>query len=597
MKKILALVLLLFVMSATVFTLGACNGDDVDEPKGPESDGKIVYNIKVVDAFGAPVPDMIVNLFLGEESVAVKMTNSDGEVKCSDDDALEAGNYTVKLVDPHNKPFYYNESSCILSDGKEDLTVTMYSTTDGLNTEQLYLSDSIGDEPIVAPSLQDGGYHLELDEGRNYFVFVPTARGRYQIKILDNPELSVGYYGAPYFVQNQDLATKTEGDAVFRTDEGLFFNIRSFNVGEDYASTSRYVLRIDCNESTDVIITVKCIGDIPPSVEELPWDDFTLQNAPDKYNTDDEAKLGYELKDLDITDENLTVVYNSRDGFYHLNTINGPLVLLKLTIDSNYLDSFLKITEATSFSGYVYDSDGNLVAKRNYHGMMLQYIEAASDTFGVYPLTEGLKNALVDIGNAWGWYQSGGVNNIFGDLSGEVVSENAHLFACCYMTDSNGEAVGQPEYGNKLGDYAFDYEFNYITDDGSVKLSDLLSEGKLVIINFWGTWCPYCIYELPDFDRVASEYGSQVSVIAVHTSNTYGAEDPAEYINSNFSESEINFVFDKADGDNDEYYGMLGGKGSYPMTLILDVDGVILFKQVGMMEYDDIIAALGFAEE
>ena len=33
-------------------------------------------------------------------------------------------------------------------------------------------------------------------------------------------------------------------------------------------------------------------------------------------------------------------------------------------------------------------------------------------------------------------------------------------------------------------------------------------KGKVVVINFWATWCGYCVQELPEFEKVYKEFGS-----------------------------------------------------------------------------------------
>ena len=33
-------------------------------------------------------------------------------------------------------------------------------------------------------------------------------------------------------------------------------------------------------------------------------------------------------------------------------------------------------------------------------------------------------------------------------------------------------------------------------------------KGKVVVINFWATWCGYCVREMPDFEKVYKEFGS-----------------------------------------------------------------------------------------
>jgi peroxiredoxin len=50
-------------------------------------------------------------------------------------------------------------------------------------------------------------------------------------------------------------------------------------------------------------------------------------------------------------------------------------------------------------------------------------------------------------------------------------------------------------------------EFSWIEDGKEVKLSDF--KGKVVLVNFWATWCPPCRKELPDLSSIASDLQSK----------------------------------------------------------------------------------------
>ena len=165
------------------------------------------------------------------------------------------------------------------------------------------------------------------------------------------------------------------------------------------------------------------------SKEELPWEQYILAKDPEKYVH--QASDNAERIDFDITSADLSVVYNESDGFYHLGAADGPVILVKLAIDSPYLASIKTIMETTQLAVYIYGDDGELDRKIDYHSMMQKYVDAADETLGVYPLTSAIKEAFIAIGNAWGWYGSG-ANAI---LPIDTVSENAYLFACCYYVE------------------------------------------------------------------------------------------------------------------------------------------------------------------
>lgn len=131
-------------------------------------------------------------------------------------------------------------------------------------------------------------------------------------------------------------------------------------------------------------------------------------------------------------------------------------------------------------------------------------------------------------------------------------------------------------------------EANTAIGTGDFNIKDY--RGKVVIINFWGTWCGGCVEELPEFNEVASDYEDRdVVVVAVHTSYLNSAEEPNIFIKKHFDDSKMLFVRDVAvEGTAiDTYYTALGGSGQsgYPMTLILDDKGVISFRTTGKMSY------------
>lgn len=152
-----------------------------------------------------------------------------------------------------------------------------------------------------------------------------------------------------------------------------------------------------------------------------------------------------------------------------------------------------------------------------------------------------------------------------------------------------------PETGIEIGQSCPKSVLQLVGSEDTVSVDDL--RGDIVVINFWGTWCTPCVAELPHFDEVAREYADTVKVIAVHSS--YEGPTAEGYVDTHYPDSNIIFALDApstSGGAADEYYSALGGKTTYPMTFVLDGNGVIVFKRIGSLTYDELVAAIGLAK-
>lgn len=150
------------------------------------------------------------------------------------------------------------------------------------------------------------------------------------------------------------------------------------------------------------------------------------------------------------------------------------------------------------------------------------------------------------------------------------------------------------EYGSMVGDNCYGYDVPLLDENGYTgeTFNPANNNGKVTVINFWGTWCGPCKAELPYFDRIAAEYADSVTVIAISTVSQ-GAQSPEEYIAENYKDSLILWGRDKLIDESDPYggdyyYTLLGGESMYPMTLVLDENGVIVYSDVVPLEYDSL---------
>ncbi len=149
--------------------------------------------------------------------------------------------------------------------------------------------------------------------------------------------------------------------------------------------------------------------------------------------------------------------------------------------------------------------------------------------------------------------------------------------------------AGNTQQGNQVGDTCYSYTLPLLSASGKTgETIDPAATGKVTVINFWGTWCTPCVQELPYFEQLAAEYSDSVTVVAVH-SKLVTTPSPEEYIGKYYPDSAMLFAIDeKADaaGFQGEYYALLGGRGAYPMTLILDEQGKILQVFVSSVTYE-----------
>ena len=147
-----------------------------------------------------------------------------------------------------------------------------------------------------------------------------------------------------------------------------------------------------------------------------------------------------------------------------------------------------------------------------------------------------------------------------------------------------------PPVGNQVGDLCYSYELEIINKDGLTgETLNPSKSGEVTIINFWGTWCGPCVKELPYFAQIAEEY-EDVTVVAIHSAGL--ADTAPAYIAENYPDSKLLFAWEKADGMDGEYYLTLGGLSSYPYTIILDENGVILKIFFSSVHYEDLKAVV-----
>jgi len=108
----------------------------------------------------------------------------------------------------------------------------------------------------------------------------------------------------------------------------------------------------------------------------------------------------------------------------------------------------------------------------------------------------------------------------------------------------------------------------------TVKLSDL--KGKVVLVNFFATWCPPCKAEIPDIIKLGGAYTSNFTVIGVSVDTSL--PDVPKFVN------DMKITYPVIMGGTD-VQKLWGGIFAYPTSFIIDKDGMIAAKYVGARDY------------
>ena len=126
-------------------------------------------------------------------------------------------------------------------------------------------------------------------------------------------------------------------------------------------------------------------------------------------------------------------------------------------------------------------------------------------------------------------------------------------------------------------------DFTVQDADRKVTLHDL--RGRVVVLNFWATWCPPCIDEMPSLVRMQSDFKDRVVVLAVSVD-----EDERSY-RTFLKKNNVDLltVRDPQQKSNELY-----GTFKFPETYIIDRQGVVQRKFIGPVDWTrpDVVAYL-----
>lgn len=112
-------------------------------------------------------------------------------------------------------------------------------------------------------------------------------------------------------------------------------------------------------------------------------------------------------------------------------------------------------------------------------------------------------------------------------------------------------------------------------DGKEVSLASFKDQGKVVLLNFWATWCGPCKAEIPGFVELQEKYRDKLTIIG------YSVDDTPELAKKYAADYKINYPILLGEGREEvqDAYGPIWG---IPASFIISKDGLVCRKHMGI---------------
>ena len=141
-------------------------------------------------------------------------------------------------------------------------------------------------------------------------------------------------------------------------------------------------------------------------------------------------------------------------------------------------------------------------------------------------------------------------------------------------------ASGAQQLSQSASEAVWTAEFE-TPDGGMLKLADF--KGKPLVLNFWATWCPPCVEEIPLIDDFFQQNSSKgISVIGL-------AIDQPGRVKRFVNEFSLSYPIGLAGLHGTEFSKILGNESAaLPFTIVFDRDGGVFQRKLGRLSVDEI---------
>lgn len=131
-------------------------------------------------------------------------------------------------------------------------------------------------------------------------------------------------------------------------------------------------------------------------------------------------------------------------------------------------------------------------------------------------------------------------------------------------------SVSSKENRSKLNSYNWQLENS---NKQVINFND--TKGKVVLVNFWATWCPPCIAEMPSLQDLYNDYNDKIEFLFV-------TDESFEVVNAFLTKNKYSFDVYRPMSNYNEIFEIK----SIPRTFLIDQKGTIVIDKIGAANWN-----------
>lgn len=115
--------------------------------------------------------------------------------------------------------------------------------------------------------------------------------------------------------------------------------------------------------------------------------------------------------------------------------------------------------------------------------------------------------------------------------------------------------------------------------NGNDIMLNAAKEKKVLVLNFWATWCPPCQEEMPELEQFYKKYGNKVKFVAIDV------QESPETINQFFKDNGYTYpTYTDLTGNISQIFNITG----IPTTIVIDTEGTIIKRITGGTSFNEL---------